>query len=108
MTSEPTELKRRERRRNAAALQQYLKRNSPAGFSMGTEELERVARHIQAELSGTEEAIELVRQAWIDLIWMGLVSVDPSPGGPCSWRLADVPAGLCRVGSPRPGSGSRP
>lgn len=92
-----------QRRRNAAALQGYLKRYSPTGFQMGSDELRAAAQQIQHELCGSEDALELVRQAWVDLIEMGLVSVDLFPNGRYTWRLADVPRGSGHLGSSAPG-----
>ncbi|HSB73605.1 MAG TPA: hypothetical protein VLT62_30125 [Candidatus Methylomirabilis sp.] len=99
MRLEESDLKLRQRRWNAAALQRYLKRRSLTGFRMYSRDLQAAARDIEGELCGSTNALELVRQAWEHLILTGLVVVDTPPGEDYAWRLADAPAHPCLTAS---------
>lgn len=92
MKLEVGDLKLRQRRWNAAALQRYLKRKAPTGFRMYGRDLQAAARDIEGELCGSTNSLELVRQAWEHLILTGLVVVDTPAGEDYTWRLADAPA----------------
>ncbi len=78
-----------QRRRNAAVLQEYLKRSTGLLTPTGLLDLRAVATAIRGELQGGPDATELVRQAWGHLILMGLVRPDPSQAA--GWRPADAP-----------------
>ncbi|HYL82277.1 MAG TPA: hypothetical protein VEU07_15785, partial [Candidatus Acidoferrum sp.] len=91
MAPEVLDLRVRQRRWNAAALQRYLKRRAEMGFSMYLRDLQAAARDIEAELCGSTNSLDLVRQAWEHLILTGLVVVDSRPDDEYAWRLADAP-----------------
>jgi hypothetical protein len=103
MAPDVVDLKIRQRRWNAAALQRYLKQQTDRGFSMDLRELQAAARGIEAELCGRTNALDLVQQAWEHLILTGLVVVDSRADDEYAWRLADAPPyarqAACAVGA---------
>ena len=99
------DIETRQRRRNAARLQEYLRRQSPSGFTEDPDELLAVARDIGHELCGGPSIMEVIRQAWADLTLMGLIIPDPSPDGGGTWRLADSPSSRRRSEMTLAGSG---
>ena len=91
MARDVIDLRVRQRRWNAAALQRYLKRQAPAGFRMYLRDLQVAARDIETELCGSTNSLDLVRQAWEHLILTGVVVIDTQSDEDYAWRLADAP-----------------
>jgi hypothetical protein len=81
----------RERRWNAAVLQQYLKRRHQAGISTHPGDLLEAARDMRQDLVGQGNGTVLLQQAIMDLLVMGLIVVTPHPRGGSEWRPVDVP-----------------
>ncbi len=79
------------RRWNAAVLQQRLKRRARAGISTHPGELVTVAHEMREELLGMGSPGELLEQALMDLVLMGLIVVTPLPRGGTEWRPVDTP-----------------
>lgn len=80
-----------QRRWNAAVLQQHLKRRARAGISTHPGDLVTVAHEMREELVGTGSPGELLEQALMDLVLMGLIVVTLLPRGGTEWRPVDTP-----------------
>jgi hypothetical protein len=104
MAAPVADLQSRQRRRNAAALQAYLRQRDAEGLPMSLGDLQVTARDMGDELCGRLDLAHLVRQARVNLILMGLLIADPRPAGGVTWRLTDVPQVSRRPGGARPSS----
>jgi hypothetical protein len=91
MDTATTECDRRRRRWNAAVLQQHLKQRVRAGISTHPGDLVSVADEMREELQGTGSAGQLLEQALMDLVLMGLIVVTELPRGGSEWRPVDAP-----------------
>jgi len=86
------------RRWNAAVLQRFLRQQAQAGISTHPGGIECTAEEIRTELLPGPVPADPLRQAWVDLVTMGLVVVSPLPAGGSLWRLADLPRSEATAG----------
>ena len=91
----------RQRRWNAAVLQQYLKRRLRAGISTHPGDLMEAAQDMREDLLGEGNGVVLVQQAIMDLLLMGLIIVTPDALGGSEWRPVDMPTPYGCTGSKR-------
>lgn len=103
MDTATAECDRRWRRWNAAVLQQHLKQRVRAGISTHPGDLVSVADEMREDLQGTGSAGQLLEQALMDLVLMGLIVVTELPRGGSEWRPVDAPT---PYGHPARGVGS--
>ena len=89
----------RQRRWNAAVLQQYLKRRLRAGISTHPGDVMEAARDIREDLLGEGNGVVLLQQAIMDLLLMGLIVVAPHAMGGSEWLPVDMPTPYGRAGS---------
>jgi len=85
------ELGTRRRRWNAAVLQRFLRQRAQAGISALPDEIALAAEEVREQLLPEPVCGDPLRQAWVDLVTMGLVVVNPLQTGGNLWRLADLP-----------------
>jgi hypothetical protein len=102
MNTATEECEQRQRRWNAAVLQQHLRRRARAGISTHPGDLVTVAHEMREEFQGTGSAGQLLEQALMDLVLMGLIVVTALPRGGSEWRPVDTPT---PYGSPARGIG---
>jgi hypothetical protein len=91
MSGTSADLENLHRRWNAAALQRELRRRAQSGVSVHPADVEPGPLLQSGEILGLPGTVEALRQAWGELIRLGLLEVTPHPAGGSVWRLVDLP-----------------